>query len=249
MKIVICATQRCGSTLFIEDILNTEILGRPKEHFLPWLREPLSADWALKLNELYSISSSNNGVMSVKVMANQIYGIDKRLSRIVDSNLIGIYPSFRYHFQDAIWVWLRRKDVVAQAISRVMAEETKLYHATFNKDDKTFASNIQRGYDKEYNNTAEYNSEKILEYVTSIVLENLTWTKFFEDYEISPLNFIYEDVIRDTEASHLDALVKAAGITERLVKKPRTLTKLGNARNLVWRDRFMNEMSSKNFRT
>lgn len=36
MTILLCATQRCGSTMIVEDMRNSEVLGAPREHFLPW---------------------------------------------------------------------------------------------------------------------------------------------------------------------------------------------------------------------
>ena len=70
-ELVLCATQRCGSTMITEDMRNTGVLGNPQEWFLRWnLAGVQDTDWKVALEELFARATGVNGVMAVKVMMN-----------------------------------------------------------------------------------------------------------------------------------------------------------------------------------
>ncbi|WP_438363060.1 Stf0 family sulfotransferase [Nioella halotolerans] len=244
---MVCATQRCGSTLFLEDMRNIGILGMPEEYFISWIDGPQDQDWRKKLQELHDKARSANGVTAVKIMANQLSGIDNRLATLVSSDADGIFPHVAHTFNDALWVWLHRRDVVEQAISRVIARQTKVYHATEDHKFEHFTGNAMRGYDENYNRDAEYDRTQIFREVNSITLEALTWRHFFESHKITPLEFVYEDVVQDEDMRHLDMLMKRLGIAGPVSKTSRTSAKLGNRRNIEWRERFLREAAGSHF--
>lgn len=247
MNIVLCATQRCGSTMIVEDMRNTGILGCPEEWFVPWNPEKTNVNWSSAFASVVKRSTGDNGISSVKVMANQLYNIDSCLNSFTSPLDDGEYPCFAKVFEFSNWVWLKRNDVVSQAISRIMARQTGVNHATQKIDDEHFAGNLLKGYDPKYNDKAQYRYGAILKEVTSITLENLTWNRFFESHGISPTVLTYEDTVRDTEMSHLDLLAKMVGLTERPERRPRSMVKVGNNKNRRWRDRFYNDVASRSF--
>ena len=67
-EIILCATQRCGSTMIVEDMRNTGVLGMPEEWFIPWQKDRSDEDLAKDLASIRRRASSQNGVCAIKVM-------------------------------------------------------------------------------------------------------------------------------------------------------------------------------------
>jgi len=247
MDIIVCATQRCGSTLFIEDMRNASVLGMPEEWFIPWNPARSDVDWKSEFEKVVSQSAGGNGISSVKVMASQLDDIDRCFSTFVQPSDSKTFQYVAGAFKSAVWVWLSRDDVISQAISRLIAQQTSVYHATGNAKDTHFAGNLKRGYDLNYNAASKYNFRTILQQACAIVLENLAWKRFFEVNSIKPLHFVYESVIADDSMTHLDAVADAIGYRGELLKMPRKMVKLGNAKNEDWRDRFFQDAAAHRF--
>ena len=67
--IVVCGTQRCGSTMVCEDLHLTGVLGRPEEYFLildPTKGDVSQQDFAMLKKEL-----DRQRIFGVKLMGNQ----------------------------------------------------------------------------------------------------------------------------------------------------------------------------------
>ena len=247
-EVILCATQRCGSTMIIEDMRNTGVMGMPEEWFVPWSADKEDADWQAALQSVRKRATGDTDVMAIKVMANQLHDVEQCLATFMDGDGQGTFPRFFATFRDAHWVKLTRRDVVAQAISRVMSRQTGINHATANADDEHFAGNLQAGYDKTYNAKAMYRYGAILREVAAISLENLAWERFFETHDITPLEFVYEEVAADDDMTHLDTMAQMIGIAGPLTKQPRKLVKLANQRNRNWRNRFYADAASRKFK-
>lgn len=234
--------------MIIEDMRNTSVLGNPEEWFLSWNPAKANINWTQALEGLRKRAISPNGVTAVKVMANQLFDIDTCLSGVVTPGGKGMFPHFAETFRNAHWIRLIRHDVVAQAVSRVMARQTGINHATARPDDEHFAGNLAKGYDPNYNKDTKYQYGAIQNESVAIVLENLGWARFFESNGIKPIEFVYEEVAADADMRHLDVMAELAGISEPLPHRHRKMVKVGNTRNEEWRARFYNEVARSRFR-
>jgi len=70
IDIILCATQRCGSTLIVEDMRNCKELGNPEEYFIPWNNPASHSSWKQSYLPICKKAKGVNGVSSVKIMAN-----------------------------------------------------------------------------------------------------------------------------------------------------------------------------------
>lgn len=179
-------------------------------------------------------------------MANQLNGIENNLKEVIKPPPGPLFFRFHKIFEKAVWVWLRREDIVAQAVSRMIAKQTGINHAT--SGEGHFAGKLLAGYHDDYNSHAQYNYEEIMRECTAITLENLAWQRFFDSFNISPIMFYYEEVVKDASLSHLDIMASAAGITTPLAKKDRKLVKIGNSRNDKFVEFFHREAAGRSFR-
>ncbi len=76
-SIVLCATQRCGSTLVCEDLRNNA-LGMAEEHFLEFVKKP-SVSGEDMVRAVAGMGTDEGGAFSVKIMASYAGAIDARL--------------------------------------------------------------------------------------------------------------------------------------------------------------------------
>ena len=234
--------------MVIEDMRNTGVMGTPEEWFVPWSPEKKDVNWQDALASVRKRATGDNGVTAIKVMANQLHDVEQCLATFRDTQSEGTFPRFHDAFRDAQWIKLTRRDVVAQAISRVMSRQTGINHATANADDDHFAGNLQAGYDKTYNANAMYRYGAILREVAAISLENLAWDRFFETHGITPHEFLYENIAQDDDMTHLDVIARMIGHAAPLTKMPRKLVKLANQRNKNWRTRFYADAAARKFK-
>lgn len=247
-NILICATQRCGSTMVIEDMRNTGVMGEPEEWFVPWSVTKSNINWQEAFEGVMRRASGPNGRRAIKVMANQLAPVEACLSTFMTSSLDGLFPVFAEAFKDWVFIKLTRQDVVSQAISRVMSRQTGVNHATGKAEDNHFAGNLKRGYDPDYNQKTVYDYESISEEVNAIILENLAWQRFFETNNIDATELFYEDICDDPEMRYLDVIAIKSSILETFPRGKRKLVKLSNDRNIEWRDAFFEEAAARNFK-
>jgi len=248
IDIILCATQRCGSTLIAEDMRNCKELGSPEEYFIPWKNAAAHTNWKQSYFSICKKAKGTNGVSAIKIMANQLPNIEECLSTFVQPASSGDLPCFATIFSTSKWVWLKRDDVIAQAVSRVIAQQTGINHATMSQDDEHFAGNLLKGYTDDYNSSTKYNFKAILSQVVSINMENLCWSRFFSRLDINPLVLLYEDVIRDKHFTHIDKLSDLISHEHPKIKPPRKMVKLSNNINSVWSERFFEDMKARSFR-
>ena len=232
--------------MIVEDMRNTGRLGVPEEWFIPWVPNGAQRDWKAHWKGVVKKATGSNGVMAIKVMADQLAPVETCLKSVLSP--VPGPRFFRFHkiFEDAVWVWIKRNDVVAQAVSRVMARQTGINHATDGQNH--FVGNLLKGGDQEsYNKNAVYSREEIEIQCTSIVIENVVWERFFNDFEIKPIVLNYENFSKDESLSHLDLIQNAVGLDEDLQKKPRLIKKLANKKSENFYSSFFRDVTSEGY--
>lgn len=242
--IVLCATQRCGSTMVVEDMRSTGLLGVPEEYFIPWDVNKEGIDWVKQFVNVMNTASTENGVTSVKIMANQIPAIEECLKKATSSELTdssGLFPHFKHQFQNAKYVFIRRDSVVRQAISRGMSRQTGINHATAKASDEHFAGNLMKGYKSEYNAKAKYDKSTIDQDVLAIVKENLVWESFFNSWGIThPLALRYEEICKNSPG-YLQRIANYCDVDlpEGQMPTKRNMVKLSNGKNDDWCNQYL----------
>ncbi len=117
-RLVILFTPRSGSSWFGDLVGSTKVLGNPNE----FLNQDVNADVVRQfgartepdfLNALETETASGNGVFSMEVIWGHI--------ELCEIDLLNYYNG-------AHFAYLRRKDILAQAISLLLATETGLFH-------------------------------------------------------------------------------------------------------------------------
>ena len=250
MNLIIAATQRCGSTMILEDLRNANVFGLPEEYFIPWYNSEKIINVKRELEHIKRKSRGANDFSSVKIMADQLKCIDRKLtgSKLTPSGQCGsqFMPSVAALFRKSYWVYVKREDVLRQAISRHMSIETKINHATKNDTDSHFAGNLLRGYTSSYNESARYDFQKIKRHCSNIVMENIIWANFFEVNKICPLTLTYEQLCSDGDFAYLNGIADFIGVDFQVDSGSfprRQMVKLSNRKNDDWYFKFLADVN------
>lgn len=232
--------------MVVEDMRNTGVLGKPREYFIPW--SPDKGDYGSEdMERVLAQGRTDNRVSAVKVMADQAARIDRCLQGSYSVESDGPLPNFLEALKGSVWVFIRRRNIVNQAVSRVMARQSGVTHATGDKSEHFADKNALRGYDEDYNAGLTYNKRAIARQVGAIASANQFWENFFERSGIIPVELVYEEYAFDERMPHLASISEAAGI-QGVNAKARSMVKMGNHRNDEWARRFLDEVAVDNFR-
>lgn len=129
---------------------------------------------------LTKFRTSENGVFGYKAFIDHWLHIDHILPNIT-----------RALWSDNI-VFLRRRDLVAQSVSLLKAEESQQW-ASFREYVDGPAGQAQ--------SVSRFQKEKVDFYLQRIVRQNDLWQKVFEERNVRPIELWYEDFIRDKDAT------------------------------------------------
>jgi LPS sulfotransferase NodH len=228
-KIVICATQRCGSTLLCNDLTINE-LGRPEEYFSHLIKNYATHKDLDLIPQIVKWGTSRNGVFAVKIMANHAPVINRYLAARAGTAAVGGHlGALAEHFAGAYWIWMTRLDLVAQAVSQLMSGVTGVYHAVVDTSSGFVPAKAMLGSSEVYNEHVSISDREISATVEKIVRENESWQEFFRGAGIVPRRVAYEDILNDF--SHVRAIGNDLGFDMVEVVTSRNLVKMGNKKS------------------
>jgi hypothetical protein len=220
---VLCATQRTGSTMIVEDLCLS--LGAPpcvnEALYAAIVAEAAPLGWAELWPEI--AARSRAGPLGChKVMFHYlpaiaaVIGGRPRAQRGPQRQFIpALCDDFVAFFRAAIWVHIRRRDVFAQAVSLYFAEATGAWQA--------YADTPRPAAQ-----TVRYDAGRMQAMLDDIRLEDAAWQRFFAHYGIAPLAIFYEDAVAHYP-SYLTPLLAQAGLAMVPAPAPRHIRKLGGA--------------------
>jgi LPS sulfotransferase NodH len=214
-SVFICFTNRCGSNFVAEQLASTRKLPRAHESF-NWpqaisFSERNEAKSFRHFCQLLIERYSKNGVYASKVGWSQLYFLCR--SKVIPE-IFGM-PRF---------IYVRRRDLLGQAISFVIAKQTGVWSSKMVSDAKP-----------------RYDAAAIAARLESIARANARFEVLFAHFGFPVFEIVYEDFLEQG-----DRCVSA--VTEWLGLGPSTINDRGarlqvqrNAVNDEWRDRFLSE--------
>lgn len=194
---VICATPRTGSSLLLGLLDSTGVAGHPQAYFRApdepvwaarWQLPHSPVDYAVYVRAARAAGSTENGVFGAKLMWGTLDEVVDKLGR-VHPDLAGddralLERAFgRLHF-----VYLRRADVLAQAVSWLRAEQTDTWFV---------GGNGEIGAHHGNGRAACFDAEEIGRLIATIEEHNTAWERWFAAVGVAPHRLSYEDVAAD----------------------------------------------------
>ena len=245
---IICATPRSGSTLLCDLLSDTGVAGNPHSFF----RREDFAEWAEYFNlpvtewcddqefdqsyleAVLKYGTAGTGVFGTRLMWESISNLSMRLDAFFPG-LPGDSARFQSAFGLPVYIHLSREDKVAQAVSRLKAEQTGLWHVAA---DGTERERVKPG------RTPSYDARELSEVVTELEENDAAWVHWFARQGVIPVSMTYEMLSSEPQATLaliLSALGQDKGIAATV--KPRT-AKLADKASSEWAARFRTERRS-----
>lgn len=216
LSVFICFTQRSGSTRLGELLTSTGKLPRSRGDF-SW-RSVVTRSDKHGINSLEQYADhlieaqSEHGVFICKTSAPQ-------LSMLTQRNLI---PRL---FTAPRFIFLRRRDLLGQAISFGIAAQTGNW-------------NTRKGFDSP---EPKYNPAVLASRIRSITAANAWFQEYFALFGLPVFDVVYEDFVAD-EAGTVSAITEWLGLGPSQIDLGKTdLQPQRNALNAEWRKRFIAE--------
>jgi LPS sulfotransferase NodH len=225
LSVFIAGTRRSGSSLLCAFMDQTGVLGRAGEYFDPDVKPEGIGNAELDLvgrSVLARIrGTTGNGVMASKIF----WEHRQQLARLID---------FDAWFPNQRWVFLRRRDLLGQAVSFEIAKQTRLWSS---RHDAV--------------RLPVYGRDKIAGKLKQLLEHNKEWERFFSARGIAPLKLTYEDIVDDMHGTIADiaAFVGGPALKDDVLASPPftedgfdwVLKKQRTGLNEEWRRRFLAE--------
>lgn len=180
----VCGTPRSGTWLLCGLLASTGVAGRPHEWF--W-RDTESANWRAwgvtgfsdYVARVRDAGTTPNGVFGSKVMWGYFGDLLARL-RGPDGRSAS---AIERHFPSPRFVWLRREDVAAQAVSWAKAIQTGVWHHWDTPDPDA---------------DPVFDREQIAVLAREAAAHDAAWQGWFATNRIEPFVARFEDLVADT---------------------------------------------------
>ena len=220
MIYAICSTNRTGSSLLCELLMNSGLAGYPAdftnalhlEHFLPDCKahRPMTKKSMVELIGKYSA----NGIFGIKLP----YASYKK--EIERSTLLNLFP------ETPKFIYITREDKLKQAISALKAVGERKYYSFQEVENKTKESYSKKNIDFYLNNIKDQESE---------------WERYFSRTNSNPLRISYEELETDQTNTLTKVLEFLDVNVTKFVPSKTKLKKQSNDVNLEWEKKYKSE--------
>lgn len=218
---LIAMLPRTGSTALCSLLAQTDQLGYPDEYLNPrgpmqhWLKRYPSTDLVEYFDIIRRERASTNGVFGIKATYD-------------DFRPIVEVGAVRAVLGDIGVIYLTRDDLIAQAISEYIAEESGVWH-------RDTAGNAVQSQVVSGPEEVQYDESRLLDILDRFISMQMQWERFFALYSVRPLRISYEQFCED--AGHIVAEVAShvgVSLTGDADAKQAATSKLADERSVEW---------------
>lgn len=237
---LICTAPRTGSTLLAEALSSTGRAGSPDEFFKGY--EPLDRLWreafgiecdADYFDKVRAARTGANGVFGFKLLWPQGPAL---MAKLRASAALKYAPSSASVHELLTmklgaaprYVWLRRKNKLAQAISYLRADSTRIWRS----------NDIPQG-GRQADANLQFDFESIVRYLRAVNGFDTEWACFFLAHRVQMLLITYEELTVSYEATVLRVLEFLEVPREGVSVAPPALRRQSDARSDDWERRFL----------
>ena len=193
---LICATPRTGSSLLCGLLDSTGVAGHPESWFRRQDEREFAARWGIAdasegtfgysdyFRAAVAAGSTANGVFAARIMWGTMDEVTAHLTPIYPGHAGSAAGLLNAAFGQTRFVYLRRGDVVAQAVSLLRAEQTGVW---FETADERQEPAPEPGFD----------FGQACDLVRQIEEDNAAWEEWFTTEAIQPYRMLYEELDAD----------------------------------------------------
>lgn len=191
---LICATPRTGSSLLCGLLDSSGVAGHPESYFRQQGEQEYAARWGIVrspdgafsfadyVRAALTAGTTGNGVFAARIMWETLDELVAKLGPLYpDMAGSSDLELLNRAFGRTRFVYLRRGDVVAQAVSLLRARQTDVWHDT-------------EGENREAVREPCFDPDQIEELIREIEAGNLGWQRWFGSAGIQPCQVRYEEL-------------------------------------------------------
>jgi LPS sulfotransferase NodH len=193
---LLCSTPRTGSSLLCGLLESTGVAGRPASYFrapdepawaAQWgiVRPGGAFDYADYLRSVLVAGRSDNGVFGARIMWGTMSEVVTKLRTVFAEPSTSDLDLLQHAFGETRLIYLRRDDVVAQAVSWFRAEQTSIWFETTTSHGQQLVEQPRFDY------------RQIEELHQLIIEHNAAWQQWFDTVGVEPHQIRCEDLDRD----------------------------------------------------
>ena len=193
---LICATPRTGSSLLCGLLDSTGVAGHPGSWFRRQDEREFAASWGITdpsdgtfgyadyFRAVVAAGSTPNGVFAARIMWGTMDEVTAHLAPVYPGQAGSDSALLAAAFGRTRFVYLKRGDVVAQAVSLLRAEQTGVWYETADERQQPAG---EPGFD----------FGEVRELVRLIEDHNAAWEQWFTAEGVQPYRVLYEDLDAD----------------------------------------------------
>lgn len=239
---ILCGTPRTGSTLLCDLLKQTGVAGRPDSYYrLPSIpdfvqRFGIEPGEGLDFERRYLAATiregtADTGVFGLRVHALSLFDLLGRLAMLFPAE-----PTDRARidaaFGTTLYIRLRRHDKLAQAISRVKAEQSGLWHR--------HADGAERERVKPHE-APTYDASRLAASIGETLEHEAMFDAWAAGQGITPFDVRYEDLSADPGATLIRILTALGRDPADAARAEVKSAKLADAASLQWAERYRAE--------
>jgi trehalose 2-sulfotransferase len=217
---IIASSYRCGSTFFCAELLKTGVLGVPGE-YLNIGAGRLLRDLMMRRLQADSPEAYFAKLLACRTSKNGIFGMKVHFPHFEAA--MSWCPSMLTVLSPVTYIYLNRRDQLAQAVSMAKAMQTDTWSSM---DDNAQTRLI-------------YDEALIARSLRDLQQQKLGWMRWFQANNIAPIIAHYEDLAADSRRviRTIVELLGAANDEPEMISLP-VLEKQADDINFEWRERF-----------
>jgi LPS sulfotransferase NodH len=193
---LICATPRTGSSLLCGLLESTGVAGHPQSWFRRQDEREFAASWGIAnpsdgtfgyadyFRAAAAAGSTANGVFAARIMWGTMDEVTAHLAPVYPGHAESGVGLLNAAFGRARFVYLRRGDVIAQAVSLLRAEQTGVWFETADERQEPAGE-------------PDFDFSQVRELVRLIEDHNAAWEQWFAAEGIQPYPVLYEELDAD----------------------------------------------------
>lgn len=235
---ILSTAPRSGSTMLCRMLAATGVAGDPASYF----HRPDQRSWArgldlpddAPLDDILKAvrGTATQGLCGVRLQQHSVAYLMERLADFGTSDPSRIEAALG----PTRYIWLRRRDKLAQAISLLRAEQSGLWHRNADGSDlERLDPTRDDGYD----------AAAITAAITTFDTADTAWLNWFADHGITPWSLTYED-LEDDPVNALRMILIHLGLDQTLADSIQVPTKkLADATSDNWTARYHADVLAK----
>lgn len=245
---IICTSPRSGSTLLCKLLAETGKSGNPNSHFhnpslASWLEtyEFHNSDFSTEQEALSAIfdaararGTADTGIFGLRLQRGS-FDFFIQQTAVLFPGLQSDVERIQAAFGQTLFIYLTRPNKLDQAISRVKAAQTGLWHMAA---DGTELERLSEPQDP------HYDADAISHHLAELSELDDAWRDWFEREKLKPLAISYDELSSDPQ-NVLGIILNELGLEKKIAQSinPPT-TKLADETNRIWANRFLADRSS-----